>query len=354
MLQAFSCDAFTGAIVDEVPVSDFTWNRLMSARGDGSAAIPLDGSFSKAALRDLLMHWGRILRLDRDGKTEYGGYILGRPYQRGASSIGVTLGDLWALTARRGGWDHSAPNVEKWKTTITGSLAHQAAQALRRGRDTGPALPDMRIPVTIPGFEGPSVTRTYYGYNVETVGDIWADLLAEGLDIYLEPRNLSSSNGDFDWYMHADIGMVGGVEHEFYVTADDAVTGFSESSDAARVTNNARYVGEGSEVDMLVRSNRNIASPYPLLDRTTDRKNISNPAQLSALSARDLVTFEHPTFQWDFKLLAETGVEVGDTVRLHFDGDPWIADGWHERRVVKVSGDLSEQITVSVQPTGGA
>lgn len=352
MLQAFSCDAFTGQIVDEVPVSAFSWGRLLSARGDGSVSIPLDGSFSKLALRDLLLHWGRILRLDRDGVTQYGGYVIGRPYERGSSTVGVQLGDLWALTARRGAWDHSAPNVEAWKETVTGPLAYQAAAALIRGRDTGPPVPDMRIPVTIPAFSGTAVTRTYYGYDLDMVGDVHADLLDEGLDIYYQPRNIG--NGDFDWLMRAGKGWSSGVNREFHVTSDDVVTSFVEASDGARITNNARYVGEGSEVDMLVRSNRNLSSPYPLLDRVTDRKNVKNLAQLSALADQDLAAFEFQTTQWDFKVTADTPIDVGDTVRLWFDGDPWIADGYHDRRVVKVMGDLSDQITVSCQSTGGA
>jgi hypothetical protein len=351
MLQAFSCDAITGAIVDEVPVSAFTWARLLSARGDGSVSVPLDGSFSKAALRDLLLHWGRIVRLDRDGVTQYGGYVIGRPYEVGSSSVGVQLGDLWALTARRGAWDHNAPNVEVWKGTVTGSLAFQAAQALLRGR-TGPALPDMRIPVTIPGFGGTAVTRTYYGYDLDFVGDVHADLMDEGLDIYFQPRNIG--NGDFDWLMNAGPAWSSGVSREFHVTSDDVVTGFSESSDGARITNNARYVGEGSEVDMLVRSDRNVASAYPLLDRVSDRKNIKDVSQLAALADQDLVAYESQTTQWDFNVTASTSIDVGDVVRLWFDGDPWIADGFHDRRVVKVTGDLSDRITVSCQPTGGA
>jgi len=351
MLQAFSCDAITGAIVDEVPVSAFSWNRLLSARGDGSATIPLDGTYSKAALRDLLMHWGRILRMDRDGETVYGGYITGRPYERGRSAVGVQLGDFWAMTARRGAWDHSVGNGEKWKTTVTGSLAFQAAQAILRGRQ-GVIAPAMGIPITLPGFGGPAVTRTYYGYHEEYVSDVLADLMDEGLDIYFRPRNLAS--GDFDWLMEAGPAWTSGISREFHVTSDDVVTAFSESSDAARVTNNAIFNGEGSEVDMLVRSNRNLTSPYPLLERTTDRKNISDVGQLAPLASQDLITFEHPTVQWDFKVTADTPIDIGDTVRLWFDGDPWITDGYHDRRVVKISGDMSDQITVSVQPTGGA
>ncbi len=358
MLQVFSCDAVTGAIVDEVPASAFSWNRLLSAQGDGRATIKLDASLSKEklrarrlALRDLLTHWGRILRFDRDGKTVYGGYVIERPYTRGVEGIQVELGDLWALLARRGAWDHSAPNVEKWKQTVTGSLAHQAAQAVLRGR-TGPALPPMGMPVTLPSFGGTAVSRTYYGYHLEMVGDVHADLLDEGLDIYFRPRNIG--NGDFDWLMEAGPAWVSGAQREFFVTSDDVVTAFRETSDGSRVTNNARYVGEGSEVDMLVRSNRNTASPYPLLDRVSERKNIANAAQLTALVNQDLVAYGAPTTQWEFSVTADTEIDVGDSVRLWFDGDPWIADGYHDRRVVKISGDMSDRMTVSVQSTGGA
>lgn len=351
MFQAFSCDAVTGALIDEVPVSAFTYNRLLSAGGNGTASIPLDGTHTKLDLRDLLLHRARMLRLDRDGRTEYMGIVNGRPYQRGRSVIGVRLQDLWSTIARRGAWDHNAPNMELWSTTVTGSLAQHAAEALIRGR-TGPALPAMGLPVTIPGFGGTAVTREHFGYHHELVGDVHADLMDEGLDIYYQPRRLA--NGDGDWLMHAGPAWVSGVEHEFYVTADDKVLQFSEDSDASRVTNNARNVGEGSEQDMLVRSNRNTASPYPLLDRVTERKNITDVAQLAALSNQDLVTYGDPTFQWDLTVTADAGIDVGDVVRLHFDGDPWIADGWHERRVVSVSGDLSEMVKIGLQPTGGA
>ncbi|MEJ6554023.1 hypothetical protein PQI51_03170 [Microbacterium esteraromaticum] len=350
--EAFSCDGVTGAYIDQIPVSAFTWNRLLSARGEGTATIQIDGTHDKAQLRDLLQHWSRVIRLDRDGQTQYMGYIVGRPYWQGRSSVQVKLVDLWGLLDRRGAWDHTAPNVELWKQTVTGSLRDQAVAAIRRGRDSGPALPAMAMPVTLPGLQGGSISRTYYGYHVETVGDVLSDLLDEGLDIYFQPRRVG--NGDGDWLMNAGPSWSSGVKREFHVNADDVVISFTENSDAMRVTNNARYVGEGSEVDMLVRSNRNTASPYPLLDRITDRKNISNTSQLTALANQDLVAYEHPTFQWDFQVTADTQIDVGDEVRLWFVGDPWIADGAHDRRVVKVSGGLGDKITVSVQPTGGA
>lgn len=352
-LQAYSCDATTGDVLDRVPMSAFPYNRLLSAGSDGSVTIPLDGTFTQTELDYLLQEWSRIIVLERDGAVEYMGYSLGESYTRGPSSTTVKLADLWTMLARRLSVDHTVSGVEQWQETVTGNLAFQAARAVLRGRE-GVSNPVMSFPATLGSFTGgTSVTRTYYGYHLEYVSDVLSDLMDEGLDIYFRPRWIT--NGRADWQMLAGNAWSSGMTREFFVTADGAkVSGFSSSTDGARMTNNALRVGEGSEVDMLLRSNRNLASNFPLLERVSDSKSISDPAQLSSLSAQDLVAYGSPTKQWDFSVTADTPIDVGDTVRLHFDGDPRIPDGWHTRRVVKISGDLSETKKVGVQPVGGA
>lgn len=354
MLQAYSCDAITGQVIDRIPVSAFPYSRMLSAGDSGSSAtIPLDGTFSKSELRALLTPWARLLVLERDGAVEYMGYVQGDAYARGQFALTVPLADWWSLAARRGAWDHTAPNVERWKTTVTGNLAMQAAAAVLRGRE-GVASPPMGFPMTVPGSSGgTSVTRTYYGYHVEYVADVLTDLLDEGLDIYFQPRWITS--GDADWLMNAGIGWGTGVLREFTVTAEQSeVSGFTIKTDAARVTNNAHRIGEGSEVDMLVRSDRNFGTPYPMLSRTTQSKNVSDSNQLAALADRDLAAYAAPTSQWEFTVTADTPIDVGDNVRLFFDGDPWLNDGYYTRRVIGIRGDLTDQKTVMVQPTGGA
>lgn len=351
-LRAYSCDAVTGEPIDRVTVSSYTYDRMMSAGADGTVSIPLDGTFAPEELANLLMELSRVLVFERDGVVEFIGQIVGQSrFVHGSGVVQVSLKDLWFQLGRRGAWDHNAPNVEVWQTTVNGSLAAQAAAAINRGR-TGPALPRMGLPVTVPSFGGASVSRTYYGYHVEMVGDVLADLLDEGLDIYFQPRWF---DGKANWLMRAGSSWGSGVVHEFYVGAEKSdVVEFGSASDALLVTNNARYIGEGSEVDMLVRSNRNTASPYPLLDRATNAKNISNALQLTALANQDLATYAGPTSQWDFKVLASHLIDVGDTARIHVSGHPLIVDGFYDRRVVRVSGDQSDVKTIGVQPVGGA
>lgn len=353
--QGYTCDML-GNVIDRIPLAAASYSTLLSAGDSGSSVtVPIDGTFTKTEMRSHFAHWERMIAVECDGAIEYMGYITDSGYQRGRSLLNVKLADAWTLLGRRGAWDHTAPNVEKWSETVVGNLAHQADRAILRGR-TGPAVPSLALPITLNGgYVGPSVTRTYFGYHLEMVGDVLSDLMAEGLDIRMRPRWTTTSRAD--WEFDAGSAWSSGVTHELYATADASeIVAFSESSDAARVTNNSRHVGEGSEVDMLVRSERNLASTLPLLDRVDMVKHISDVAQLSALSAADLVTFGSPTVQWDFTVAGDHPVTVGDMVRIHFDGDPWIPDGWHTRRVVKVARSLPGPFTkqIAVQPTGGA
>lgn len=355
-LQAYSCDAITGAVVDRIPMSAFEYARMLSAGSTGRAAVPLGQGHTSTALRSLLQPLSRMIALERDGVIEFMGTIANPPsYVRGQSVVNVDLEDLWARFTRRGAWDHTAANMETWSAPVSGSLRDHAVAAIRRGRDAGPVLPAMGLPLTLPGVQGGTIARTYYGYNIEMVGDVLQDLLDEGLDLYFRPRWIS--NGDIDWIMEGGIGWGSGTVHELYVTAGlSDVTAFSETGDASRVTNNARVIGEGSEVDMLVRSSRDVASPYPLLDRAASMKHVSNVDQLASLAIQERTAYATPTMQWDFSVIGDSRVDVGDTVRLHFDGDPWVPDGWHTRRVVGVSATLPgpDVKQISVQPIGGA
>lgn len=348
------CDGITGARIDTVPASAFSYGRLLSAGDSGSQAmIPLDGSYGKTALKALLQPWRYMLALERDGQLDYSGYILGRPYKRGPQQVGVELGDLWSLLFNRLAVDHSVGQAVLWSQTVTGNRATHANQALVWARDSYTGSPDASFPLTIPGVAGgTSVSRTYYGYHLTPVTDMLRDLMDEGLDIYFRPLWAGDAAG---WVTHAGDAWSSGNVREFSATADESpVLSFSESLDGRRMRNNSIRVGEGSEVDMLSISNIDMTSPLPLLERVTQSKTVTSASQLSVLAGQDLVTFGEPTVQWDFQVSADTEIDVGDTVRLHFDDDPWIDDGWHTRRVVKVSGDMSEVKTIGVQAVGGA
>jgi hypothetical protein len=354
--SVFSVDTITGGDKEQIPVSDFQWSTLLSAGGSATVTIQLDEvlGYSLSDRQALFAEWARTIVLDWDGTVRFAGIVTGGGYDKSARTLTLTLRDLWGLWARRGAWDHHAPNMELWSITYTSmTLGTLAKRAVQRGTD-GPPIPTMDLPITLPTDVSGSISRSYYGYQIDLVGDVLDDLLAEGLDIDFRGRWVS---GAFDWQMLNDPST---GSHEWNVDADDGgVAGFREKRDADRVTNNSRVIGEGSGRDMLVRSNRNLSSTLPLLDRIETRKNISDETQAAAIADKNLDLYASPTIAWEFEIAADGDpgagdLFLGDTAKLVLSGDPWLGSGVFTRRIVKLSGSLGEQLTVTCHETGGA
>lgn len=358
MWKAVSVDTITGVPVSRIPIADASWNRALSARGDGSVTVALDNdgleAFSLVQLRDVFAHWRRTIVLEWDGVPKYAGVIVGRPYPKLGNKLTLSLSDLWSIFDRRVAVDRTHPNFEQWKVTYSStSLETLAKRAVQRGT-TGSSAPDISLPITLPADVAGSLSRTYYGYHAQTVGDVLRGLITEGVDVDFEPRWVG---GNLNYLMRVGNPLAGSLR-ELHVTAPEGgVSDFGEASDGQRMANNSILIGEGSEQDMLIRSNRNLTSNLPLLDRIVSMKDVSTAAQAAAIANRGLVDYEFQTTEWSFKALMSgdaSSLRIADTARLHFGGDAWIADGPHDRRIVSMSGSLSEAVTISVQPTGGA
>lgn len=362
--QAYSVDTLTGVVQDAIPVSSFGWDRALSAGRSMTCTIPLDGlDYSKTDLRALTAHWGRTIVLEHDSKVVAAGLVRNRGYRDRVLTLNLV--DLWGLWARRGAWgDVPRPaNQELWSISYTNTtLGTLAKRAVQRGTAAFSApflLPEPSLPITLPSDVSGDLSRTYYGYHFEFVADVLDDLMVEGLDIDFRPRWV---DGALDWEMRTDPAE---YTWEWSVTAAKAgVAGFREESDGSRMVNNAYLIGEGSERDMLVRSNRDVASVLPLMDRLESRKFVTSTTQAAAMANQLLDQYELPTDSWSFEVMAsgdpDAGVppvgdlRLGDTVRLGFFGDLWVEDGFHERRIVRLDGSLGERVTVTLQPTGGA
>lgn len=352
--RAYSVDTITGAGKTILPdPASFSWQRALSSGASGQCTFSLDSmGLTVAEMKTLTAEWARTIVLEHDGDVVYAGIVRGRRYS--GRSLTLSLVDLWGLWARRGAWDHGAPLVHVWDVTYSSaSLGLLAKRAVQRGMSGSPPI-ERVLPITLPADVSGSLSRTYYGYHLEYVSDVLEDLMDEGLDIDFRPRWVG---GLFDWHMRIDPAQ---TQREWHVNAPDGgVTDFTEATDGGRMSNNSYMVGEGSDSVMLYRSDRNVDSTLPLLDRVESRKNVSNTDQLAALVDRSLLQYEEATSDWSFEVLASGDPKVGelrlgDPVTLWFDGDPWIPDGKYERRIVRLSGGLGERVTVTCQPTGGA
>lgn len=348
------CNALTGEPLHRFTPSAFPWARALSAGSQGSVSIPLDGAFGKSDLRALSAPWEHLVELSLDDAPLFLGYVSGRDYARGTSSLTLQLADVWAMWEMRAAWDRGAASIPKWKATANLTRAQHVTQAINRTLTTGPTSPSRSMPVTVPSINGGggTVDVDHFGYQLEMVSDVLQVMLDDGLDVYFQPRR---SGGNSEWILRAGMDWATTTVHEFYVTAQDTtVSAFSESVDGSRMANRSYRTGEGSEEDLLIGSSVHSGSSFPLRERVASNTDITKVSRLNSLAAEDTRRFRLPTSQWSFQVRIADSPDVGDTVRLYFDGDPIIPNGWHERRVVGVSGDVAEFVTVTVQPTGGA
>lgn len=351
--QVTSVDSITGEVVGRLDVSEFTWERKLSAGAGHVCKIPLDGSgYSRTDMRDLTEHWARTIVLEHDSGVVAAGIVRRR--QVIGREITLHLTDLWGLWEKRLAVDHTAPEAKLWSTTYTNLSLGTIAKRTVQWASTNVAQPDITLPLTLPADVSGTITRTYYGHRWEWVGSVLDDLMVEGLDIDFRPRWVS---GVFDWEMVTDPAV---NTWEWHVNAPNSgVAGFREDSDGSRMVNNSVVVGEGSGTAMVARSLRSLTSPLPLMERVEARKAVSDPDQAFALASQLLTQYEHPTVSYSFDVLASGNpavgqMRLGDTVHLWFDGDPWWTDGKHERRIVKLNGGLGEKVTVTCQETGGS
>lgn len=351
MWEAAIRNTITGALVDLIDIESPSWMRLLSAPGRGSLRFPVDGQYSRAQLVNLFSEWERTFELSYDGVTQFAGISEGVTYDAGRRAWAVNGLDLWAIWEAREAVDRTHPNSMKWSTTVTGaSRSLLAKRAVQRGT-TDPADGGVALPLILEADQPGALARTYYGYHRAKVGDVLEDLIDEGLDVDFEPTRVG---GLFRWRMRTGEPLAG-VTHELYLSApEENVAAFVERRDGSKMLTNSIQIGEGSEQDTLARSMRVIGSGLPTLDRTTSRKDVTDQLQLQAFASTAIAEHATPTIQWDVEvpIVEAKDYRLGDTLRLHFDGEPAMNDGYAPRRIVKKVGN-GDTVTVSLQPSGG-
>jgi hypothetical protein len=334
-----------------------SWQAVVVATVTGAplAILRDEMDVTDEQFEDLIAHWKRTVVLEHNGVVRFAGLIEND--EQVARGVKLTLTDIWGLWRRRGAWDHNAASIAAWSVSYTGlSLRTLCKRAVQRGT-TGPASPPISLPITLEADVAGALDRWYFGYHLETVGDVLDDLALEGVKIDFRGRWLA----DFlDWQMLTDPDP--GVMHEWWVDAPGGkgVTNFRRHRDGSKTTNNSIFVGEGAEEAMLVASQADEASDLPLLDRIDSRKYVTDTVQLQRLADEGAVVFGPPTDAWSFDILANgdpgaSGVMLGDTVRLWFAGHWRIPDGSYDRRVTRIEGNITgENVTITVQPTAPA
>lgn len=340
----------------QLPVSAFSWDRVLNASGSGQVTIQLrDKVVSQLPYMDLTAPLTRTVVLSWDRKAVYGGIIWAREYDRDAGTMTLTVADIWSMLAARLALDRGATNIAAGILTWSGmSLATLCAKAVQAGFTT--PSNDWLLPIVYPASVSGSASKTWYGYDFPVVSDVLDELMSVegGPDIDFAPEWSEGAEPTFRWVMRA--GALKDGAWEWNLAAEKSgVTGLTWKQDASKVTTSAVGRGEGSEKNVIHKRVQANGLGYAL-----ERVVAANQKTVAAVEehARGyLATYQTPTEQWSMGIQADghvpvTGLQLGGRVRLWSSGDPVIPDGLHVLRLIQFSGDLGLSVKFGVQALG--
>lgn len=351
------CNTHDGLRRYQLPVSAFSWDRVLNGSGSGSATIQLrDRVVGKTQFMDLTTPLTRTWVLSWDDVAVYAGHVWSRTYDRDAGTMTVSLADVWSLLAGRLALDRAASNIAASKLTYAGlSLADICKRIVQAGITT--PSNDWKIPFAYAADTGGSAAREYFGYNFPTVADVLDELMkAEGgPDIDFQPQWTAGANPSLQWGMRA--GNLNEGTWEWNLAAPKSgVTGLTWTEDATKVATSVIGRGEGSEKNVIHKREQANGLGYAL--ERVESTQLKTLADVSAHARAALAAYQTPTQQLGMSVMAGGHVPVSDLklggrVRLFSSGDPVISDGLHINRLIQFSGSLDQPVKLGFQPVGG-
>ncbi|MHC6176246.1 hypothetical protein [Glutamicibacter sp. X7] len=293
-----------------------------------------------------------VIVIEDAGVVIYAGFIWEDSYSLEEQALTVTNEDIWSLLDLRLIAQDRTSTITSWKQTYSGLSYDTIAKRIMQLATSGIGR---TIPINYESDYTGGETRTYYGYNLDTALDALTELmdLDDGIDIDFRPE--WAPDGSLQWTMRTGSLSPESQTIEVNMVAQhNDVKGVTYKRSARELATVQLGVGEGSGVDMLVRS---ATAAGPLQIEVIDEfKNVKDGTQLqrnttAALAARKLIE------QIDFSIRADSprignmwNLKPGTLVRWYSLGDPRIPDGWHLWEIIKYSGNVtSDWIKLELQ-----
>ena len=359
----WACNTTTGEKLMQLPAASFSWERALNSGSEGQATFQLaDPAFREMDMRSLtslvartlVLEWVEAPGFQSTGEPVYAGIIWRRTYDRDTKTLTIDHADIWSILSRRLLVSQNTTGVEKTKLEFLNlSVSTVVKKVVQTGTED--------LPMVYWGDFTGSRDQTYAGYLLKPVADALQDLIdqPDGPDVDFRPiwgpnglQHQMRSNeqfGTYTWNMSA--GQTG-------------VSGITVTEDGSKLSNNVFAVGQGTEADSIIRANV-WATSYPLLQSSEAHKDVKDVTKLDGFVSEGLRIHTTPTTQWSFNILASGGdggdsqttvtdLRLNGALSLYSKDDPWIPDGWQAHRLIRYSGDLTENIKLEFQPTGGA
>lgn len=346
------CHTETGNREGILPIENPPWARKLNASGTGQASFVV-GDLDSVGMpgRYLSEPILRTLVFEESGVPVFAGIIWDRVYDRDAGKVTVSYADINSIFGKRLVAAYSSAGMQG---TSLGWAGLSLGTQVKRAITAATAGARFALPIILPPDVAGSASSEYKGYHMPIAADVIRDLIETqyGPDVDFIPE-----------YSGPD----GALRHRLVVSPapsllvwnltapKDGAVGLTITEDARDVANHVIGTGQGTEVDMLVRSAISGASPYPALVKVVNHSQESAPGRLQALVDAELEAALKPVEQWSFSVVIGEEYKLsqlfpGAGVRAYMQGDPWMDDGFYNLRLIGFSGDFGRTVKLEFQP----
>lgn len=340
----------------EVKPKGAPWGRALGeGKGFRAEFVLSDPDIAATATGGKLNPKGRCLVVEYEGVVMYAGMIIDDDYDRDTQILTIDHEDvMWHVMESRLIAQDRTSTMPSWKQTYSGLEYDTIIKRVVQLATTGTGR---TIPMIYEDDYTGGRTRTYNGYNADSALDAIEEImeLENGPDVDFRPRWNDAQDGlEFTLrtgFMNPDGNMI-----EVNFSADQSPGKSLKRKRSGRdMATEIIGVGEGSGVDMLIRSAG--SSGAFALERAEQSKNIKNGTQLSEFAQGELSTSGTLITQYSCDIdMASPAIKTfwdlqpGTTLRWHIQGDPAISDGWRESTIIEFSGDLeSDFVHIEMQ-----
>ncbi|AHH97229.1 hypothetical protein [Kutzneria albida] len=322
-------DVRTGAIVDELPLTQVTFDSKLNETGSLRAQLQVtDPQVSVRDPRALTEPGRTALYVDRDGTLVWGGIIWTTRYDVSTGVLEIGASDFLSYLEHRYvlGYPVSKPVPNTPPVAFTGVDQVDIARELVRLTQSHPGG-DIGLRVLGPAASGVPRTVSYAPSELKPVADALRDLAnaEHGFDFVVDVRYGSDGRPQRTLRIgHPALGQPGApYVWEFGANLVRFVWPLDGSTMATRVFAQGA-AGDSSSVMALAQEDEAIRLGWPLLEATSSQLDTANQDLLDAWAAGSLAAQRRPvalpeiTVRADLDPLVGT-YSVGDTARVVVD-----------------------------------